>query len=319
LLRFAVWLVLNRLMRVGRDFDLVISPGINCLDADVVIVHALFRRLGEAGTASGREAAVRPGLLRRLHRHAYYSLVGTLERRVYRDRTVGLVAVSRRTATLLKSYFGRQDVRVIPNGVDIEVFSPASRLARRESARSKYGLRPDELLLLLIGNDWATKGIFTVFEALAALRSQAMRFLIVGGDQRDSYVAAAESMQISDRCTWQAPTSEILDCYGAADVYVSPSREDSFGMPVLEAMACGLPVITSASAGVSELVQDAANGFVLQDPRDGATLALLITRLYTNPSFRTAIGEAASRTAQEWTWARHAGKVWQFLSTLKAR
>ena len=76
LLRFAAWYVLNRIYRGGTQFDLVVSPGINCADADVVIVHALFRRLSELQPAD--EAGL-PGPLRTLHRRAYYRLVGMLE------------------------------------------------------------------------------------------------------------------------------------------------------------------------------------------------------------------------------------------------
>ena len=317
LLRFAAWFALNRLIRLRRDFDLVLSPGINCLDADVVIVHALFRRLAEVAT-SERNGGIGTGLLRRLHRRAYYSLVGALEHSVYRDRTVALAAVSRRTAALLERYFEREDVRVIHNGVDTSAFSPAARLARREAARGEYGVKPDELLLLLIGNDWSTKGILTVFEAMAALRDPTICFLVVGADRRDSYAAVAESMQIAARCILRGPTSGILDCYAAADVYVSPSREDAFPLPVLEAMACGLPVITSALAGTSEVVRDGENGFVLEDPRDAATLAQRIAYLQANSSLRSTLGEAASRTAQEWTWDRHAAEVWQMLSSAAA-
>src|SRR5437879_3255233 len=91
LLRFVALLVLNRLQRSGHTFDLVLSPGINCADADVVIVHALFRRLSEMARASSRETAS-PGFLRSLHRRLYYSLVSWLETRIYSDRRVALAA-----------------------------------------------------------------------------------------------------------------------------------------------------------------------------------------------------------------------------------
>src|SRR5712664_4703661 len=136
LLQFIAWLLLNSICRAwdrwvhGLRFDLVVSPGINCLDADVVIVHALFHRLQEIAREEDLDTA-RPSLLRRLHRHAYYALLAGLERRIYSGPKVSLGAVSQRTATLLKDYFRRQDVRVIPNGVDTARFSPSSRLARR--------------------------------------------------------------------------------------------------------------------------------------------------------------------------------------------
>ena len=104
-----------------------------------------------------------------------------------------------------------------------------------------------------------------------------------------------------------------MDFYAAADLYVSPSREDSFGLPVLEAMACGLPVITSTFAGVAELITNEIDGFILRDPSDSQALAQLLERLYIDESLRNRISEAATRTAEKWTWDRNAAEIWELL------
>src|SRR6266849_4809604 len=167
LLRFLAWLFLNSFSRAwdrwvhGLRFDLVLSPGINCLDADVVIVHVLFHRLQEIACEEELEAA-RPGLFRRLHRRVYYALLAGLERRIYSDPTV-----SQRSATLLTNYFHRQDVRIIPNGVDATRFSSAARLARRSQARLRRSFQETEFVLLLLGNDWRVKGLQTVLRAMS--------------------------------------------------------------------------------------------------------------------------------------------------------
>jgi UDP-glucose:(heptosyl)LPS alpha-1,3-glucosyltransferase len=108
----------------------------------------------------------------------------------------------------------------------------------------------------------------------------------------------------------------VIEFYAAADIYVSPSREDSFGLPVAEAMACGLPAITSAYAGVSELMHNTVDGFVLREPEDKQTLARIIERLYRDTTFHRSIGEAAARTAQQWTWDRSAAEAWELLQGL---
>lgn len=313
LLRFGAWFLLNGIKRSSRDFDLVISPGINCVDADVVIVHAVFRRFAEVAHAA-RGETTNPTFFRRLHRRLYYLLLSALERKIYGDDNVVVAAVSRHTASIVERYFHRKGVRVIPNGVNSTFFSTTARLERRDRARQERSLRPDDFVLLFIGNNWATKGIQTVFEALTRLTAPSIRLLIVGTDDREAYAAAAAKMGVLDRCIWQPSTEHVLDCYAAADVYVSPSREDPFALPVLEAMACGLPAITSSAAGVSELVEDGANAFVLQNPRDTKALVQIVTRLHEDPVLRSAIAEAGARAAQEWTWDRNAAAVWQLLS-----
>jgi UDP-glucose:(heptosyl)LPS alpha-1,3-glucosyltransferase len=105
----------------------------------------------------------------------------------------------------------------------------------------------------------------------------------------------------------------VLDFYGAADLYVSPSREDSFGLPVAEAMACGLPAITSVFAGVSFLLHDGVDSLILHDPHDAKTLATMIRTLYQKAEWRSRMGQAAAKASLEWTWDRNAAAVWELL------
>jgi glycosyltransferase involved in cell wall biosynthesis len=104
--------------------------------------------------------------------------------------------------------------------------------------------------------------------------------------------------------------------YAAADAYVGPSLEDAYGLPVLEAMACGLAVIASARAGASEIVRDGENGFVLRHPEDFRELAVLLRQLCTNPNLCVHLGEKATRTANEQTWERNALDTWKFLNAV---
>jgi glycosyltransferase involved in cell wall biosynthesis len=314
LLRFLAWFALNRTQRLGQRFDLVLSPGINCTDADIVIVHALFQRLVDLNLVPSAGDEARPGFLRRLHRRLYYGLLSALERRVYGNPEVVVLAVSRRTASLLDQYFGRKDVPVVHNGVDQATFSPEACAVRREHARARHRFQSRDFVLLLIGNDLATKGIRTVLESMLLLHPLPIRLLVVGSDRYEPHVQAASRLGLSDRCTWQSWGADVLDCYAAADAYVCPSREDSFSLPVLEAMACGLPAVTSTAAGASELITDGVDGFVLQDPPDAHVLAQILEKLLQNPSFRRSVGAAAAATAQKCTWDHNASAIWQILS-----
>lgn len=325
LVQFLSWFCLNRVWRWahrrfrGASFDLVLSPGINCADADVIVVHALFHRLSELLLSESSEAHLHLGFLRRLHRRAYYGILARLERRIYSARRVALAAVSPRTAELLAKYFHRQDVAVIPNGVDTSQFSPAARLARRGAARARRQFRADDLVLLLIGNDWTNKGLPTILEALAALSDIPARLLIVGDDSPAPFRQMARRLGVLDRCVWEPATADVLDAYAAGDLFVSPSREDSFGMPVAEAMACGLPAVTSVSAGVSFLLRDGVDSFILGDPLDAKALAEEIRKIYKDMEFRNRMGQAASQASLEWTWDRNAAAVWELLRKTSAR
>jgi UDP-glucose:(heptosyl)LPS alpha-1,3-glucosyltransferase len=324
LLQFLAWLFLNSFCRAwdrwahGLRFDLVISPGINCLDADVVIVHALFHRLRHLALEEDSRSA-RPGFLRRLHRRAYYALLAGLERRIYADPKVSLAAVSQRTATLLTEYFHRKDVRVIPNGVNTAQFSPSARLALRAPARLRRAISETDFVLLLIGNDWRVKGLEAVLHAMSILRELPILLIAAGNDSPDSFRETAKSLGISARCRFEASREDVLDFYAAADLYVSPSREDSFGLPVAEAMACGLPAITSVFAGVSSLLHDGVDSLILRDPHDAKTLATMIRTLYQKAEWRSRMGQAAAKASLEWTWDRNAAAVWELLKDAAKR
>lgn len=321
-LQFLFWVLANSVARRwfslfhGR-FDLVLSPGINALGADVIVVHAVFARLAELAhrqAPAGHESG-----LRRLHRRCYYALLTFLERRVYRNPRVSLAAVSPRTALLLAERFGRADARMIPMGVDAAVFSPSVRSERRDSARRGFHFANGDFVLLLIGNDWKNKGLATLIEAVAACRDLPLRVLVVGQEDPESWRQALGLAGLSSRVTFSAPSAEVVDFYAAADCYVSPSLEDSFALPVAEAMASGLPAVTSALAGISSFVTDGVDAFVLASPTDRAQLAQILRRFATERELAAQMGEAAARTASAWTWEAHSEKVWQVLEDALAR
>jgi glycosyltransferase involved in cell wall biosynthesis len=335
LFKFLFWIIANTVMRWwdrlarGLRVDLVLSPGINCLDADFIIVHAIFRRLTqlsrlkelsrdvfkEPPSQKPTIASQRISPLRRLHRRAYYAAVAALERIVYQNRKTHLAAVSRRTAELLGRYFGRNDVPVIYNGIDTVQFSIPARLARRQGARYGRSFSASHLVLLLIGNDWAVKGLPSVLVAMRTASDLPLRLLVVGSDSPQSFQYHARQLGIADRCRWESPRADVIDFYAAADIYVSPTLEDSFGLPVAEAMACGLPVITSKFAGVSELIQNNRDGFILAEPDNLPDLIEILRALHADPELRASLGASAATTAQSWTWDRNTSEIWRWLQS----
>jgi glycosyltransferase involved in cell wall biosynthesis len=320
LLQFLVWYFRNRQVRreivrhSGRPFDLVFSPGINCSDADAIIVHALFHRL----RLLSQLEHTRAGVIRKLHRNIYYRLLTFLESRIYTHPSVALAAVSPRTKSDIAKFFQRSDVQIIPNAVDTEVFSSQTRQAHRSTARQNLQFVEDDIVLLLIGNDWAVKGLPTLLAAMQQSPNRHLRLLAVGTDDPRPFQKIAASLQLQQFCRWEPPSSDVLQFFAAADIYASPSLEDSFAMPAAEAMACGLPVITSRQAGIAALVEDGLDAFVQKNPLDSAELARLITALSADAALRQRVGAAAEKKAQSWTWDKNAAQVWQFLNSALA-
>jgi len=320
LLQFLWWMAANRFRR-WRDarsgrlrFDVVYSPGINCLDAHAVTVHVVFHELvpGDEKEIFKMRFPLRVWL-RRIHRLLYYRLVMNLENRVYKKPHLAIAAVSRKTASEIERHFGRKDVRVIHNGVDTAVFNPMARLSRRAEARQRFVFGENEFVVLLIGNDWNSKGLPALLQAAAACAALPLQLLVVGEDDRAAFRETLERLALASRVRFEAPAADVMQFYAAADVYASPSLHDSFALPVAEAMACALPVVTSAQAGISALLHDGVDSFVLRNPRDASELARLLRRLYEDSGLRRTLGENAARTAQGLTWEKNAALTRDFL------
>jgi UDP-glucose:(heptosyl)LPS alpha-1,3-glucosyltransferase len=321
LLNYLWWFFANHWQR-WRDrrsgsvcSDLVYSPGINCFDADVIVVHIVFHAFYERvrSELALYRVPVRSWPLL-IHRKLYYKLIMFLERRIYRDPDVRLVAVSSLVAAQLKSNFRREDVTVIPNAVDTFRFTPEARMVRRNASRQSLSYAASDFVLLLIGNDWKKKGLDTLLKALTLLTDLPLRALVVGSDEPSFYRPLLGQLALQDRVRFEKPSADVLSFYAAADLYVGPSLEDAFNLPILEAMTCGLPIIASAHAGVSEIVRDGEIGFVLRDPQDHLQLAHLIRRLYADETLRQTMGDAASRhVLRNCGWDENTKKTREFL------
>ena len=317
LFQYAWWFVVNHLarwwnsrFRNGR-YDLLYSPGINCLDADIVAVHIVFaelyRRMKHPMSLRRNPLRSWPRLI---HRRLYYHLLMGLERIVYKNKKTALVPVSRKVAEDLASWYGRTEILpVVYNGVELERFSPAARANLRPHARHSLELDDDTFAILLIGNDWMNKGLACLISSVERLANPHIRVLVAGEDDAAPYREMLRRSGLSSQVAFLPVRPDVEIYYAAADAYAGPSLKDAFALPPLEAMACGLPVIVSRQAGVSEIVTEGTDGFILENPEDSATLAALLERLFDEPDLRKRIGESAAQTARQYSWARHAEEM----------
>lgn len=326
LIQYVWFFVANRLARFfderfrGVRFDLVYSPGINCFDAGLITVHIVFaefrRRVDQDLWFRSNALRFWPRLL---HRRMLYALYIALEKRVYRARRARLIAVSAKVADDLTRFYGPMDaLSVNYHGFD-PAFRPEVRFELRSRARHELGIADDSFLILLVGNDWKKKGLSCALQAIAHLQNPRVRLAVVGSDVPRPFIENARSLGVEAQVAFLPIRSDVIFYYAAADACVAPSLEDAFALPPAEAMACGLPVIVSRQAGVSEIVRNGVNGLVLEDPRDFQTLAALIRRLYQDREWRQRLGQRAAVTAAEYTWNRNAGELRMIMEDIIAQ
>lgn len=233
----------------------------------------------------------------RFWREKRYRELEELEKRQHGNESAVIVAVSRMVARHFEQYhhLPPSRVRVIYNGVDAQRFSPAPP-ARRGEARQSLGLG-DETLFLMLAHNLLLKNADATMRAMARLvRSQRCRLVIAGGKRPDRFVRLAQKLNLSEFVTFLGNVDPI-PYYAAADVFVHPTWYDPCSLVTLEAAACGLPVITTRYNGMSELMTDGREGFVLDEPGDINALAIRMKSLIA-PELRNRMGAAGRLLAE---------------------
>ena len=195
-----------------------------------------------------------------------------LERKLYQKSGVRRVIVqSKLDARLLTEYFGVEESRIrrIMNGVDTRIFNIEARrdaVAVREELSNRVGTDLSQSPLIVFASmDFRRKGLDSLLLALSKLKNKDACLLVLGNGQIRHYEQKAASLGLRHRVIFAGRQSSIQRYYGAADLFVLPTIYEPFPNVNLEAMACGTPVITTATAGGADLIEPDVNGYVIPD------------------------------------------------------
>ena len=233
-------------------------------------------------------------------RSLYHRVMLALERRVL-TTTPRLVAIARRGKDEIERLYGVDPgrVAVVYNGVDLERFHPKNRALYRAQARAEIGVPEDAWLNLFVGSGFERKGLATAVETLATLDDERTRLVVVGRGDRHPYEALATRLGVGDRIAWLGPRLDVERWYAAADALVLPARYEPFGNVHLEALASGVPVVTSTRAGGAEVIEEGVNGAV-REPHDAAGFGEALARFRERPAAEST--RAARRSAEPYTY-----------------
>ncbi len=244
-------------------------------------------------------------------------------------RAVGVVSATLRDEMAASYPASRDCLHIIPPGVVVPESVPS-----KDEARQAFGLPQDAFILLFVANDYRRKGLDTLLEALAVLAPPILveevvganlshnfgadvrmnshlqakpAHLIVVGDnaQIAEYQARCSRLGLAGRVHFLGRQQDMQPVYAAADILVHPTREDTFGMVVLEAMAQGLPVVVSRApyCGLSaDLAADEA--VLLHDPVSKDELAAALHALLDDEARRAALAQAGRKVAARYDWAQ---------------
>jgi len=298
-----------------RDFD-IIHGYVCAFSTDVITFHFCERedlRLEAANIIEiPRKSALQK--LKALDHRIYRRLAAFVEGLIFGRKSLkARIVVSQRLKKDFVRHYGNaaESIIVIPNGVDLEMFNPANRplFYGVSRIRRKHGISRSDLVLMFAGGDWERKGVVYIIEALSLIPRPDVKLLIVGSGDEKFYGQLAELKQVRERVTFISHSNNLWEYYAASDVFVFPTIYEPFGLVIAEAMASGLPVISSRVAGAADLIIDEVNGILLRDPSDVNDLAAKIELLLSNAELRKTMGERARETAEKLSWDRVAQKT----------
>ena len=292
----------------GHDFDIVHGAGYTCPFANVVTAHfcqAREQRLLGNGTPGRTSKSWRQGI-RDWDYRFYSGLSSIMEHRYYSTSPPKVViAISQSVKDDLIQEFGipREKVVIIPNGVDTKRFHPANRLLYRQLLRRHLGLDESDTVALFIGNSWERKGLGPAIEAVRAIANPKLKLVVVGAGDPSAYCSSQELSNTHHRVVFvNGLEPQIERYYAAADFLLFPTTYEPFGLVALEAMASGLPVIVSATAGVAEHMTDGETGLLLYNPTDLGELRDKIELLLSDADLRMGLATRGRLLAEKFTW-----------------
>jgi UDP-glucose:(heptosyl)LPS alpha-1,3-glucosyltransferase len=294
---------------MARGFDLVHGHG-DLYDQDLLSLHNCVHAAHEATHGTPLPAGAPVG---RIHAHQ-------LSGRRFRL----LAANSRLMKDDVARRFGvpAEMIEVVYPGFEPTRFDPRDRERLGRPLRAGLGVAEDTVLFgLVTSGDFRKRGLVVFLRAFAAVVRECpnARALVVGKETRPGpYLQLAAELGIADRVLFLPPEPKVERLYHALDVYVHAARWEEFGMTVLEALACGVPVLTGSRVGAAELLAGEAREGILDGPSAEALTAAML-RLARDPQRRERLGALGPAAASRSSWAAHGREVLALYERLAPR
>jgi len=203
------------------------------------------------------------------------------------------------------TYYGLdpEKIFVIYNPVDLVRFNPANRNYHNARLRAELGIELNDTILLFVANDFRLKRLDMVIDALNQSQDTSLKLLVVGAGKKGPYLKRAYQHGLGRQVYFLGRRADIERFYGAADIFILPTLYDPFANVCLEAMASGVPVITSNNNGASELIKDGVNGYILNQLA-ASELTKKIS-LLKDKTLRSKMALEARKAAESLTFNAH--------------
>lgn len=237
-----------------------------------------------------------------------------LEESLFEKRKAGrVIAASQMVVNEIVDHYGypMERIDLVRNGVPLNRFQFEPAL--REKSRSKLKLQHDQIVLFFAGSGWERKGLLFAIEAMALCKNPKMRLLVAGRGDTTPYKTTRLRFWREDPVQFLGEVADLVPVYAAADIFILPTIYDPFSNACLEALATGLPVITTRSNGFSEIIEDGVHGSIVDDPANLVGLRDAI-RFWSDPSRRSAARAANIERASQFDISKNVAQTLEILT-----
>ena len=275
-----------------------------------------------------RNLAIRPmGLARRLKGAANRFNLKQQRMLRFERRWLGgrhrphVIAISDYVTRQLRGHYDYPPALIhkVFNGVDPDLADARTRASHRQEIRRLYHIREEDLLAIMVAHNFRLKGLGRWIDALRQLSEAGrlpIRSLVIGKDNSVRWERRVLREGLGDRLQFTGPTRRVASFFHAADVLVHPTFYDPCSRVVLEALASGIPAVTTRYDGAAEVIQHRVNGWVLEDADCVSRLVESVTEL-ADPAVRAHFCAAARASSQGLSMRQHAEGVYQIYQALK--
>ena len=196
-----------------------------------------------------------------------------------------------------------ENISVVYNGVDLNRFHPENKNKYRQNIRKELGVPQNSTLILFVGSGFERKGLKPLLQATQYFQSEDWRLVVMGKGKWNKYLSFAPE-NLRSRIIYREPVPEIEKYYSAADIFALPSIYEPFGNANLEALATGLPVITTRHCGAADIIQHKLNGLIVENPDSAKEVAENINILF-DLAIRQPMTQNARTLAEQYSPERN--------------
>ncbi len=224
-----------------------------------------------------------------------------LEKKLFQSpRVKKIIANSRRGRDEIMRHYHvpGEKIEVVYNGVDLEAFHPRNTALFRRSLRKELKVPLDSMVILFLGSGFRRKGLNPLIASLPRVKKEIPQVVLIvaGKDHIQTYRETARALGVERNILFLGPTQRAKELHAASDLFALPTIYEPFSNACLEAMATGIPVLTTAQNGVAELIQDGQNGFLVDTPGNSLEISEKIFAFFHSPQ-KVSFGENARKTS----------------------